>query len=118
MELAKWVYWYQNWYPARYSNLGPALGVATTVSPAIWSILTCENECFSLVGRFSVLNKSGYSSGDQVVKYFYFESDIKPGELDTLNREIVLPSVSEYMKNYVKGNQLPRGRKFVKYSMD
>lgn len=109
-EVAKWSFWYQDWYPARYYDLGPSLGVATIASPNLSLLL--EGECFSLIGRFSVLNKSGYSSDNVDTECFYFESKLKPGQLVAVDRDCVLPTVCEYMKNYIEGNRLPRGKRF------
>jgi hypothetical protein len=112
-QIATWSFWYQDWYPARYYDLGPSLGVATIASPNLSLLL--DEECFSLVGRFSVLNKSGYSSDNTDTEYFYFESRLKPGQLETVDRNNVLPSVCEYMKNYIEGNRLPRGKRFQSF---
>jgi len=115
VEVAKWSFWYQDWYPARYYDLGPSLGVATIASPNLSLILDSENEHFSLVGRFSVLNKSGYSSDNVDTEYLYFESKLKPGQLEAVVRDSVLPTVYEYMKNYIEGNRLPRGKRFQNF---
>jgi len=110
VEVAKWSFWYQDWYPARYYDLGPSLGVATIASPNLSLLL--DGDGFSLVGRFSVLNKSGFSSDNVNTEYFYFESKLKPGQLEAVDRDFVLPTVCAYMENYIEGNRLPRGKKF------
>ena len=114
VEVAKWSFWYQDWYPARYYDLGPSLGVATIARPNLSLILDSEDENFSLVGRFSVINKSGFSSDNVNTEYFYFESKLKPGHLEAVDS--VLPTVCEYMKNYIVGNRLPRGKRFQNFT--
>ncbi|OCH27053.1 hypothetical protein A6E12_00635 [Aliivibrio fischeri] len=112
LEIAKWSFWYQDWYPARYYGLGPSLGVATIASPKLKLALERSTGHFSLVGRFSVVNKSGYSNSKQKIEYFYFNSELKPGQLASLDRNRISPVVTEYMKTYIMGNQLPRGKMF------
>ena len=114
-EVATWSFWYQDWYPARYYDLGPSLGVATVASPNLRLILDSEDENFFLVGRFSVINKSGFSSDNVNTEYFYFESKLKPGQFEAVDRDSVLPTVCEYMKNYIEGNRLPRGKRFQNF---
>ncbi|MEH6443200.1 MAG: hypothetical protein V7784_04810 [Oceanospirillaceae bacterium] len=111
-EIAKWSFWYQDWYPARYYDLGPSLGVVTTASTALKLTLEDEGDHFTLVGRFSVINKSGLSSDKAVTENFYFESKLKPGQLEKENGRGVCSFVKEYMKTYITGNRLPRGKKF------
>lgn len=111
-EVAKWCFWYQDWYPARYYGLGPSLGVATIASPEFKSILEDANEKISLVGRFSVVNKSGYRSDSNGIDYFYLESKLKPRQLEEVNNNGASPAVTEYMKTYMVGNRLPRGKMF------
>lgn len=110
--IAKWCFWYQDWYPARYYGLGPSLGVATIASPELRLILERADEHLSLVGRFSVVNKSGFSTDNANTEHFYFESKLKPGQLESLDTNNVSPAVSEYMKTYIAGNRLPRGKMF------
>jgi len=111
-EVAEWSFWYQDWYPARYYGLGPSMGVVTIASPDLKSILEGVDDHFLLIGRFSVINKSGFSSDNANTEHFYFESKLKPGQLEALDGDSVLPSVSEYMKTYIDGNRLPRGKRF------
>ncbi|MEZ7205341.1 hypothetical protein [Pseudoalteromonas sp. DY56-GL79] len=112
INIAKWVFWYQDWYPARYYGLGPSLGVATIASPNLKLIFERADGHFSLVGRFSVVNKSGFSAANANIEHFYFESELKPGQLKALDTNNVSPAVAEYMKTYIEGNRLPRGKMF------
>ncbi|MCR9541516.1 ATP-binding protein [Vibrio alginolyticus] len=112
INIAKWEFWYQDWYPARYYGLGPSLGVATIASPNLRFILESSDEQFYLIGRFSVVNKSGFSTDNANTEHFYFESKLKPGQLEALDTSYVSPVVSEYMKTYIAGNRLPRGKMF------
>lgn len=117
-QVAKWSFWYQDWYPARYYDLGPSMGVVTIASPDLKAILESVDEHFLLIGRFSVINKSGLSSNNANTEHFYFESKLKPGQLEALEGDSVLPSVYEYMKTYINGNRLPRGKRFRNFPIN
>lgn len=117
-QIAKWSFWYQDWYPARYYDLGPSMGVATIASPDLKGILENMDEHFLLIGRFSVINKSGLFSNNANTEHFYFESKLKPGKLESLAGAGVLPSVYEYMKTYINGNRLPRGKRFRSFTIN
>ncbi|MDH5923677.1 hypothetical protein L8R85_21850 [Vibrio splendidus] len=112
LELAKWSFWFQDWYPARYYDLGPALGVVTIASSNLRSAIEGENEHFCLVGRFGVVNRSGFSTENEKAKYFLFESKLKPGQRDVSDTRNILPAVSDYMRGHIVGNRLPRGKMF------
>ncbi|WP_210455656.1 hypothetical protein [Vibrio crassostreae] len=112
LEVAKWSFWFQDWYPVRYYGLGPSLGVATIASPHLKSALEGDDEHFCLIARFSVVNRSGFSSDNAKTEYFHFESRLKPGQLDILDSRDISPAVSDYLKTYILGNRLPRGKMF------
>lgn len=111
-EIAEWSFWYQDWYPARYFDLGASLGVVTIANPSLKSIIEGIDDRVLLIGHFNVVSKDRLSSHDSIKEHFYFESMLKPGQPDIMDSYSVLPSVSEYMKNYVKGNRFPRGKGF------
>jgi hypothetical protein len=106
-----WRYWHQNWYPIHYYELGPSIGTILEASPEATEFITSQfAEKLYLVAKFTVLDKSGYSS-DCRIDDIYLKAEIRPGlwEEPALR---VLPSVKEYLNNHKNGGRLPRGNRF------
>ncbi|SDJ51910.1 hypothetical protein SAMN04488540_10956 [Ferrimonas sediminum] len=115
VDVAKWCYWYQDWYPVRHYDLKPALGVVTIASQRTKELIENDDSNCFLIGKFKIIKKIGFGSDAAMPEIYHFESELKPGTLAKLTERYTAPSVVEYMKKHTKGNRLPRGKRFEKF---